>query len=105
MVIFSPGPANISERVRRALTKPDICHRDTEFTDILTKVRKMILSILKISNVYESIVLGGSGTSAIDSIISSLGGYNKKILIISNGIYGERAADIAHLYDINIEVI
>lgn len=105
MIIFSPGPANISRRVRKALTNPDICHRDTEFTDILTNIRKTILNILKISNGYESIVFGGSGTSAIDSVISSFGGYDKRLLIISNGIYGERAADIAYLYDINIEVI
>ena len=28
MLILSPGPANISERVRNALTRPDIGHRE-----------------------------------------------------------------------------
>lgn len=105
MIIFSPGPANISERVRRSLTLPDICHRDTEFAKLLVDVRNMILKICQVGNDYRSIVFSGSGTLAIESVIASLGGYNKKILIISNGVYGERAADIARHYQINIEEI
>lgn len=105
MLIFSPGPANISDRVRKALTKPDICHRDIEFTDILSNIRQLTLCILKISSGYENIILGGSATAAIESVISSFGDYDKKILIISNGVYGERAADIARLYGIHMEEI
>ena len=70
MIILSPGPANISERVRKALTKPDICHRDTEFTGILENSRKLLLSILKAPDSYEGIILGGSGTAAIESVIA-----------------------------------
>jgi 2-aminoethylphosphonate-pyruvate transaminase len=103
MIIFSPGPGNISERVRKALLKPDICHRDKEFSDILRSSENLLLDILKLKRGYRSIFLCGSGTAAIDSVISSFGGHEKKLFIISNGIYGERAAAIARTYNIKIE--
>lgn len=44
MIIFSPGPANITERVRQALTNPDIGHRESEFTDLLQETdRKSVV--------------------------------------------------------------
>ncbi|MFH1593992.1 MAG: alanine--glyoxylate aminotransferase family protein [Candidatus Omnitrophota bacterium] len=103
MVIFSPGPANISERVRRALLKPDISHRDTEFSDLLNGARANLMDILGVRDGYESVFLGGSGTAAIESVIAAFGGYDKEILVVSNGIYGERAADIARVCNIKIE--
>lgn len=105
MIIFSPGPANISERVRRALCLPDICHRGSEFSELLREIRSLVLKVLDLGDKYESVILGGSGTLAIESIIASLRGYDKKVLIISNGIYGERAADIAKLNDVKIKEI
>ena len=35
MMLLNPGPVNVSERVRQALMKPDLCHRESEFTDLL----------------------------------------------------------------------
>lgn len=105
MIIFSPGPANISERVRRALTLPDICHRDAEFSGLLSEIRKILLEVCGVSEEYKSIVFGGSGTLAIEGVLSAFGGWDKKILVISNGVYGERAAAICRLYGIGVEEI
>jgi 2-aminoethylphosphonate-pyruvate transaminase len=101
MIIFSPGPANISDRVRRALTLPDICHRDTEFKELLTETRRLILKVCGAVNDYAAIVFTGSGTAAIEASISSLVGVYESLLVISNGVYGERASDIAELHNIN----
>ena len=30
-ILFNPGPANVSERVRQVLLQPDICHRSPSF--------------------------------------------------------------------------
>lgn len=102
-VIFSPGPANISERVRRALTLPDICHRDSEFSQILLNTREMILKVCATGSTYQSVIFGGSGTLSIEAVISAFSGCPKKILIISNGVYGERAAAIAGLHGVAVK--
>lgn len=101
-IIFSPGPANISERVRNALTLPDICHRDDEFTDLLGDVKGLIAKALKIDDSYGIVLFSGSGTLAIESLLTCLTGWEKTLLIISNGVYGERAAEIAKTYGVRV---
>jgi len=103
LVLFSTGPANISDKVRSALCNPDICHRDTEFTEMLKSIKEHIASIFRLPGGYETIIFSGSGSAAIEGVVSSFGNCPKKILIISNGVYGERAREIARVYGINFE--
>jgi 2-aminoethylphosphonate-pyruvate transaminase len=104
MIIFSPGPANISERVRSALTLPDICHRDTEFSELLAEVKALMAKALGIEKKpYEIVILSGSGTLAIESLLTCLTSWNKTLLIISNGVYGERAIEICRTYRVKIK--
>ena len=101
MIIFSPGPANISERVRQALTNPDIGHRETEFTTLLQETQTRLLEICGVSNGYSCAVLSGSGTTGIEASITSLCDSVDGMLILSNGVYGERAAQVAGVFGIS----
>ena len=66
MIIFSPGPANISERVRQALTLPDIGHREEEMSWLFKDVKTLLAQALKIDDRdYEIVVFSGSVTLAI----------------------------------------
>lgn len=101
MIIFSPGPANISERVRKALTLPDIGHREEEASRLLDDIKTLLARVLNIEGQdYAVVIFSGSGTLAIEALITSLAGWDKTLLIIANGIYGERAGDIALTYGV-----
>ncbi len=100
MIIFSPGPANISERVRHALTKPDIGHREPEFTELLMETRSLLLDVCGVPRGYACAVLSGSGTTGIEATITSLCDVTSGVLILSNGVYGERAAQIARVFQV-----
>jgi 2-aminoethylphosphonate-pyruvate transaminase len=100
MLLLSPGPANISERVRRALTAPDIGHREEEFTSLLQETRALLLDICGVPDGYSCATLSGSGTTGIEATITSLSGVSSGVLILSNGVYGERAAQIARVFGI-----
>ena len=100
MLILSPGPANISERVRRALTKPDIGHREAEFSTLLVDTKSLLLDVFGVPQGYACAVLSGSGTTAIEATITSLCDVTSGVLILSNGVYGERAAQIAQIYGV-----
>jgi 2-aminoethylphosphonate-pyruvate transaminase len=100
MIIFSPGPANITERVRRALTNPDIGHRESEFTDLLLETRSLLLEVCGVPQGYSCAVLSGSGTTGIEASITSLADVCDGVLILANGVYGDRAAQIAQVFQI-----
>ncbi len=100
MLILSPGPANISERVRLALASPDIGHREVEFTTLLQETRDLILQICGVPQGYACAVLGGSGTTSIEAAITSLCDVTTGVLILSNGVYGERAAQVAQVFQV-----
>ena len=71
----------------------DVGHRDTEFIEIVAEVRKKILEIGNVLNKgYESILLQGSGSYAVESILSTATPENGKWLVIINGAYGKRIA-------------
>lgn len=100
MIIFSPGPANISERVRNALTNPDIGHRESEFSDMLLDTRSMLLEVCGVPRGYSCAVLSGSGTTGIEASITSLADVSNGVLILANGVYGDRAAQISEVFQI-----
>jgi 2-aminoethylphosphonate-pyruvate transaminase len=100
MIIFSPGPANISERVRSAMSNPDIGHRESEFTEMLQETRSMLLDICGVPEGYACAVLSGSGTTGIEASITSLADVSNGVLILANGVYGDRAAQIAQVFQI-----
>ena len=97
-VLLNPGPVNVTPRVRRALLKPDLCHREKEFADLLRKTRWKILKIFGISKTHTAAIFSGSGTAALESMLSSFARPNKKILVLSNGIYGERVKTILKIH-------
>ncbi len=100
MLILSPGPANISERVRRALSVPDIGHRESEFSTLLEDTKSLLLDICGVPQGYSCAVLSGSGTTGIEATITSLCDATSGVLILANGVYGDRAAQIARVYGV-----
>ena len=70
MIILSPGPANISERVRRALTRPAFGHRESEFSEVLADTREFLLQVCGVPQGYSCAVLSGSGTTGIEAATS-----------------------------------
>jgi 2-aminoethylphosphonate-pyruvate transaminase len=103
-ILLNPGPVVVSEKVRKALLQPDICHREPEFTKLLTRTRKKLTTIFKGSPQHTTIILGGSGTAALESVLSSIP-RTGTLFILSNGYYGEKLETIANIHNINTKVL
>ena len=104
MVLLNPGPVNVSERVRRALLRPDICHRESEFTDLLESIRQKLLKafVPGAESDYAAVVLTGSGTSGVEAAVLSSIPHGKRILVINNGVYGERLSAIVGTHRLGV---
>ncbi|CAB1275217.1 2-aminoethylphosphonate aminotransferase [Candidatus Nitrosacidococcus tergens] len=101
MILLNPGPVNLSHRVRKAFLGPDLCHRESEFFDLQDEIKKQLLAAYKLNpEKWAAVLLSGSGTAAVEAMISSLVPTQGKLLIIENGIYGERITKIAKIHKI-----
>lgn len=102
MILLNPGPVNVSERVRKALLREDICHREEEFSHLLQGIRKKLLEAFAPDSSYTAIVLTGSGTVAVEAAVCSCLEPGKKLLVINNGVYGERMVRMAAAYRMEV---
>ena len=104
-VLLNPGPVNVTENVRRALLNPDICHREEEFSNLLLEVRQKLLKIFGAANTHTVALLSGSGTTALEAMLSSFAKTDQPILVLSNGVYGERIKTILEIHDTPVEAL
>jgi 2-aminoethylphosphonate-pyruvate transaminase len=102
MILLNPGPVNLSDRTRNALLRADLCHREVEFSQLQTKIREKLLKVYDLeSDRFAAVLLTGSGTAAMEAMIASLVPRDGKLLVIENGVYGERLSKIATIHGID----
>lgn len=98
-ILLNPGPATTTDTVKMAQIVPDICPREKEFASMMKKMREDLVQIVHGDlNKYTSVLFCGSGTINIDICLNSLLPEGKKIMIINNGAYSSRAAEICEYY-------
>ena len=101
-ILFTPGPLTTSRTVKQALLR-DLGSRDYEFISIVADIRQRLLEIGGVADDgYAAIIMQGSGTFSLESVISSTIPPAGKLLVIINGAYGQRIAQIARVYDIQV---
>ncbi len=100
-ILLNPGPVNISERVRRALLGADICHREEEYTHLMGSIRSRLCQAFAPSG-FTAVVITGSGTAALEAAVASSVEPGRAMLVIVNGVYGERIARMAILHGIRV---
>jgi 2-aminoethylphosphonate-pyruvate transaminase len=99
-VLLNPGPATTTDSVKYAQVCADICPREKEFGEIMAWICRELTAFAADPAFYETVLFGGSGTAADEVMISSCVPENGRLLIVKNGSYGERLAQIAGVYKI-----
>jgi 2-aminoethylphosphonate-pyruvate transaminase len=100
-ILLNPGPVSLSEGVRKAATSADLCHREPEYFTLQDRVRSALLEVYGCDGgEWSSVLLGGSGTTALEAMMSSLLPRDARLLILENGVYGERISHIAGIHGI-----
>ena len=99
--LFTPGPLTTSQSVKTAMLR-DLGSRDDAFVAVVRAIREELLRLAGVSQShgFEAIPLQGSGTFAIEAVISSAISPQGRLLVVINGAYGERIAKIAEVHGI-----
>lgn len=107
-LLFTPGPLTTSASVKEAMLR-DAGSRDRDFLETVREIRERLLAIggaaAPNSVEYECVLMQGSGTFAIESVISSAIPRDGKLLVLVNGAYGRRIAQMARVYAIETETL
>jgi 2-aminoethylphosphonate-pyruvate transaminase len=104
-VLLNPGPAGTSAAVQNALLRGDMCHREPEFTQLLQAIRARLPLVLEVAGTHEAVLLTGSGTAAAESAVLASVRDGRAIIVVNNGVYGDRLAAIARGYGIPVHEV
>ncbi len=99
-LLLAPGPTPVPHEILLEGAKETIHHRTPEFVKILEETLEDIKYVFQTQNpVY---VLASSGTGALETAVVNLVNPGEKAIIVEAGKFGERWAEIAKAYRINV---
>lgn len=104
-VLFTPGPLTTAPTVKQAMLR-DLGSRDFAFIQTVRDIRSRLLDIgAATGKGYEAILMQGSGTFSVEAVFSSTVARDGKVLIIVNGAYGKRMAQMCKVLGIAHEAL
>jgi len=97
--LFTPGPLTTSLSVKQAMLH-DAGSWHFEFNDLVRRIREQLLALAGVSREigFEAVLMQGTGTFGVESVLATVIPPTGKLLVLSNGAYGERMAQMtSHL--------
>jgi aspartate aminotransferase-like enzyme len=102
-MLMIPGPTPVPERALTALGKHPIGHRTGEFSALIGEVNAALKWLHQTEN--DVLTLAASGTGAMEAGIINFLSAGDRVIVGSNGKFGERWAQVAKAYGLNVEVL
>lgn len=96
-LLLTPGPLTTSRGVKQAMLR-DYCTWDDDYKELVTRLRTRLVALAAPPadrGRYTAVLMQGSGTFAVESVIGSVLGPEARLLVVNNGAYGQRMAQIA----------
>jgi len=91
--LLTPGPLTTSATVKEAMLH-DWGSRDAGFIAINNRMRQRLVALIGGAKDFTCVPMQGSGTFAVEAMLTGFVGPQDKLLILINGAYGKRMAKI-----------
>ena len=102
--LLTPGPLTTTQTVKQAMMV-DHCTWDEEYKTITQEIRQKLLSLAGASPVeYTTILMQGSGSFGVESVLSSVIGPTDHVLVCVNGAYGRRMVSMCERHHLAYSV-
>lgn len=101
--LLTPGPLSTTKGVKAAMLR-DWCTWDDDYHRLVQTIRQKLVSLATTTEGYSSVLMQGSGTFAVESVIGTAVPADGKLLVLANGAYGQRMAQIANRLSIPIVI-
>lgn len=99
-VLLTPGPLSTTKTVKAAMLR-DWCTWDDEYNKIVQGIRERLMQLAgENTEAYTAVLMQGSGTFCVESVIGSALPQTGKLLVLINGAYGQRIVQMARILGI-----
>lgn len=102
-MLMIPGPTPVPEQVLLALSKHPIGHRSGEFSKIMEEVTENLKWLHQTQN--DVLTVTASGTGAMEAGIINFLSPGDRVLVGSNGKFGDRWGKISQAYGLDVDII
>ncbi|MEO0755910.1 MAG: alanine--glyoxylate aminotransferase family protein [Cyanobacteria bacterium J06648_16] len=102
-MLMIPGPTPVPESVLLAMAKHPIGHRSGEFSQLTGEINAGLKWLFQTQQPV--LTLAASGTGAMEAGIINFLSAGDRVLVGSNGKFGQRWADMAKAFGLDVEVI
>lgn len=93
--LLTPGPLTTTETVKKEMMV-DHCTWDDDYKQITQWIRGKLLELAGVDEKeYAAVLMQGSGTFGVESVLTSTVREEDRLLILANGSYGLRMGEIA----------
>ncbi|MFM5571826.1 2-aminoethylphosphonate--pyruvate transaminase [Aeromonas veronii] len=97
-LLLTPGPLSTTATVRAAMLQ-DSCTWDADYNQgVVEPIRRELVRLAtgpEYESDYSAVLLQGSGSYVVESVLGSAIGIDECLLIINNGAYGARMGEMA----------
>jgi len=100
-LVMIPGPTNVDPSVLRALAKPTTSHVSPSFVVIFKRALENLKKVMMTSG--DVFIVSGSGTLAMEMAVANIVEPSDRVLVVSNGYFGDRFADVASRFTDGVE--
>jgi aspartate aminotransferase-like enzyme len=99
--LVTPGPTPVPPEVLAATAAPMIHHRTPEFRGILARVLERLQQVFRTE--HDVVLFASVGTGGMESAVANLCSPGDRVLVVSQGFFGERWAAIARGYRCDVD--
>ncbi|OIK10228.1 2-aminoethylphosphonate--pyruvate transaminase [Bacillus sp. MUM 116] len=101
--LLTPGPLTTTRTVKEEMLF-DRCTWDHDYKEITQKIRMQLLELAcAAKGEYTVVLMQGSGSFAVESVMTTAISEQDKVLIVTNGAYGERIVKIVQYIGLNYQ--
>lgn len=93
-ILMGPGPTNIDDKIKKALSREPISHLDPDFFGILDNISSSLRKVFKTTNKV-TFAVSGTGSSGMEMGMNNLVESSDEVLILKNGEFGDRMENLA----------
>lgn len=93
-LLLGPGPSGVAPSTYYALSRPTLGHLDPYFFQIMDETKRGLQILMGTENEI-TVPISGTGSAGMEAAFVNMIEPNDKVLILVNGVFGARMADVA----------